>query len=177
METDPNTAIKAALNARFGSDEAMGIRFFGADGVVYGPNEQIPENADVESRFPDMTSAVVCTNYAHQIARALYPRPVIIRGFANQDNPQSRVAREAIHPGGHDFAIVEGRFLVDPWIRLVACAAEQIVYDLEDPVDATAVRDLYGPAKCWSDLPLALGQCRANSLGYELSPSIQPQVA
>jgi hypothetical protein len=139
----------------FGSDEALGVWFLSDNDDVlsladYAALHQAMGDAmpGGQSLFPDGSSAVCCTEYAVQIYRKLTGR-VQIFGFANEDNPTSRVAREQIHPGGHDFAVVDGQFLVDPWIRLVVNQSEQIVFDLAGARDAPIVADWYGPATCW----------------------------
>ncbi|ARL04218.1 hypothetical protein [Burkholderia pseudomallei] len=147
--------MRAFAEAHFGSDEVLGVWFCGEDGARYTLDEADElyaclgdECPPMFSLFPDGTSAITCTNYAVQVGRKLPDRTEIF-GFANEHNPTSRVAREEIHPGGHDFALVDGRYLVDPWIRLVAAACDQICFDLGDPADAELVRDLYGPRECW----------------------------
>ncbi|AQH05833.1 hypothetical protein A9R05_43270 (plasmid) [Burkholderia sp. KK1] len=151
----------AYVEEQFGSDEALGIFYRGVNGEAYSLEDGESMNAqlgdrcpDMYSVFPDDTSAVTCTNYAVQVARKLKGRTQIF-GFANDDNPTSRVAREEIHPGGHDFALVDGRYLVDPWIRLVACEMQQICFDLQEATDASLVRDIYGPRECWRRMEAA----------------------
>lgn len=106
------------------------------------------------SLLPHGGSAICCTDYAVHIFLKL-PGRVQIVGFANEDNPTSRCAREEFHCGGHDFALVDDRFIVDPWPRLVPMVMEQAVFDLNDPVDAELVLDVYGPRECWGHLKLA----------------------
>lgn len=173
MEQENSAAMKAALDAKFGTDEALGVVFIEHPSRrVYTASDVIPENVDVESRFPDESSAVCCTNYAIQVVRGVYPRPARVVGFSNEDNPTSRVAREEIHPGGHDFAVVEGRYLVDPWVRLVACVSDQIVFDLQDPDDAKHVMDLYGPSDCWSEMLRATEE----AIKYVPRPAARPSM-
>lgn len=150
------------MERRFGSDEALGVTF-----ICHGPNgrligtlsvaeyEKLPDaeknHLDIESQFPDGTSAVCCTDYAAQIFKAL-PGRVQIFGFANEENPTSRVAREELHPGGHDFAVVDGRFIVDPWVRLVAGETGPIVLDLLGAEEGATALDTYGPRDCWTHM-------------------------
>ncbi|CAB3754099.1 hypothetical protein LMG29542_02248 [Paraburkholderia humisilvae] len=143
------------IEEHFGTDEALGVFFRGERGERYSLEESESMFArlgdkcpDMYSVFPDETSAITCTNYAVQVARKLKGRTRIF-GFANTDNPASRVAREEIHPGGHDFAVVDDRYLVDPWIRLVACASQQMCFDLQDSKDAALALDIYGSRACW----------------------------
>lgn len=152
-----------AMERQFGSDEAIGVRFRLDDtGEVISGREYDRRYAHLdrdarpgaESLLPDGTSAVCCTNYAGLVFRHL-PGRVRIYGFDNEANPTSRVAREDIHPGGHDFAVVDDRFIVDPWPRLVPCAFEQMVFDMADPADAALVADIYGPRECWEHMEAA----------------------
>lgn len=79
--------------------------------------------------------------------------------FANQ-NPESRLAREFM---GHDFAVLDGRFIIDPWLTRVEVLAERAVFDLESPSDASIVGDLYGKRACWQPVFITLGS-RASEL-------------
>lgn len=152
------------IEALFGSDEAIGVMMevnygeevlsikeydekYGHLGKGNGP--------DAASLMPDGTSAVCCTNYAHHVRKVMGDMgcEVDVVGFANEDNPTSRCAIEGFHPEGHDFAIVNDRYLIDPWVRLVAAVEEQIFYDLNDPADAAKASAIYGPRECW--LPLS----------------------
>lgn len=151
------------IEALFGSDEAIGVRMSLGNGmdvisvaeylVRYGhlPRDEMP---DAESLMPDGTSAVCCTNYAHHIRAVLGPmgHAVEVVGFANEDNPTSKCAQEEYHPGGHDFAIVDDRYLIDPWVRLVASVEDQIFYDLSNAEHAAKAHAIYGSRHLW--LPL-----------------------
>jgi hypothetical protein len=150
-----NTNFVEEMERMFGSDEALGVYFvftdddsiltlsqFSSLNSLLG--EDMPETI---SLLPHGGSAVCCTDYATLIYLSL-PGRVQIFGFANDHNPTSRVSREKIHPGGHDFAIVDGRYIVDPWPRLVPCAFHQMVFDLEGD-DAEIALDIYGSRSCW----------------------------
>lgn len=133
---------KSLLTQRFGSDAAMG--------VIYNPSAYGEDEGG--SLFPDGTDAICCTNYAHQVRKALEPAKVRIVGFSCESNPDCDVSREAWHPGGHDFALVENRWLIDPWARLVAGTREQIVYDLHDSTDRALALKTYGNPLRWEQL-------------------------
>jgi hypothetical protein len=155
-------AFIADMESRFGSDKALGVRFQLESGEILSVDEYDAlvkklgkhDAPCAESLLPDDGSAVCCTDYAAYIFKQL-PGRVEIYGFANEDNPTSRVAREEIHLSGHDYAIVDGRYIVDPWPRLVPMAFEQMVFDLEDEADAALVADIYGPRSCWERMSLA----------------------
>lgn len=151
----------AEMEARFGNETALGIvlvcykshgdtQFEVYPAAAYDalPAETRDSFMAVASQFPNGLSATCCTNYAMHIFTAL-PGRVQIYGFSNDRNPMSRVARDGLHPGGHDFAVVDGRYIVDPWIRLVAGEDGPIVLDRRQPADAVAVIDTYGPQDCW----------------------------
>lgn len=146
----------AEMEQRFGTEEAFGLCFRLETGEVIPAAEYdrryqhlpLQDKPWMTSMLANGGSGTCCTDYASFIYTSL-PGRVQIWGFRNQDNPTSRVAREHIHPDGHDFAIVDYRWIVDPWPRLVALAFHQMVFDLEDPTDALQVADIYGPRNCW----------------------------
>ncbi|WP_396329406.1 hypothetical protein [Burkholderia anthina] len=137
--------------ASFGTDDAFGLLFEDGQSKRYTLDEgrailrdgSAPD--DLHMIFPDGGSSTICTNYARAIAAALPGRAVVV-GFFEQDNPTSRLAQIA---GGHDVAIVDGRWIVDPWVRLVESESERICFDLHDPADAATIADLYGDRSCW----------------------------
>lgn len=160
-----NLTFKEQMEAQFGSDKALGVTFRldGKDGpgdvvsleVFQKMLDDLGDDCPgAESLLPHGGSACCCTDYATHIYLAL-PGRVQIFGFANEDNPMSRVARERIHPGGHDFAVVDSRYLVDPWPRLVPGVLDQMTFDFQDPADAALLLDVYGPRHCWKHMTVA----------------------
>lgn len=155
----PAPLTKEELTARFGSDEALGVTFATDDGETLTVAEYEAMFAklgrdnmpDTESLLPHGGSAVCCTEYAAHIMRALFGRVRIV-GFANEDNPDCQVVKDELHPGGHDFAIVDDRFLVDPWCKLVVANDWQVTYDLDDPEDKALALHRYGPRVNWAPL-------------------------
>lgn len=151
------TAFIANMEQLFGSDEALGVYFElddeGSKLTTAQYDEMFARLGDdvpsASSYLPHGGSAICCTDYAKHIFMAL-PGRVEIYGFANEDNPTSRVAKEEMHPEGHDFAVVDGRFIVDPWPRLVPAEFEQMVFDLSDRDDFMLAFEIYGPGACWT---------------------------
>jgi hypothetical protein len=90
---------------------------------------------DDESVFPDGTASVFCTNWAGYVLRVLGER-CSLHGFSVDDNPGSAIA---VSSGGHDFALVDGRWIVDGWVKNVECMADHSVFDLEDPAEAAEI--------------------------------------
>lgn len=147
---EDNSSFISEVENLFGTDKALGISFHteAGENITLEQLDSMQVKPDGYSIFLDGSYAVCCTNYAIQIYRRL-PQRVQIFGFANDDNPTSKVARDGIHPGGHDFAIVNERFLIDPWIRLVFGLSGPIVFDMHDEKDLITVTDMYGPKSCW----------------------------
>jgi len=90
-------------------------------------------------------SAVVCTSYALEIQRVLGKERVTIVGFFAEDNPTAGVNMVA---EGHDFAIVDERYIVDPWVACVENLSEDFVFDLEQDTDCIIA--LYGDSSRWA---------------------------
>lgn len=133
---------KSALDARFGTDQAMG--------VIYDPSAHDGAGGSV-FRDSDGLDAICCTHYALQVQKALPENQVRVVGFAAEDNPDCAVSKEQWHEG-HDFALVDQRWLIDPWARLVECTRKQIVYDLHDPEDRALALATYGNPEHWVEV-------------------------
>lgn len=96
-------------------------------------------------------SCVCCTGFARDVQWRLGADRVEVRGFTSEHNPSSLIGRDCY---GHDFAIVDGRFLVDPWALEVHGVGCGQVLDLEAPADAGEITRLYGDRSKWELLPL-----------------------
>jgi N12 class adenine-specific DNA methylase len=143
------------LEERFGSDAAFGVRYVDESTGMDIPAEDLSSfEGDMISTFSD-GGITNCTNYARYIQKALPLGAVQVVGFNNEENPDSDAVREGWHPGGHDFAIVDNRYLVDPWAKLVAGVRHRIAYDLQDDQDAALVAQTYGSPAIWSEIPEA----------------------
>lgn len=93
--------------------------------------------------FPDGWASAICTNWMRYAARILGRDRVDFQGFECNG---SAIAHDYF---GHDFAVVDGRYIVDGWVVHVACMHPTAVLDLEDPSDAEAIERLYGPRSTW----------------------------
>lgn len=147
------------MEALFGTEEALGVWFRLDNGTrltleEYNAQAAAGDMPAASSYLRTGGSAVCCTDYASLIYWAL-PSRVQIVGFVNEANPTSRIARERIHPGGHDFALIDGRYIVDPWPRFVPMVFDQMVFDLEHEADAALALDIYGPRAYWKPNPVA----------------------
>ena len=89
--------------------------------------------------------SVCCTDYAYW-AREQIGRGDVF-GFAVWDNPGTEFDGRW---DGHDFLLVDGRWIVDLWSKLVAGIAEKVVFDLDSEADAADVRRIFGDRAKWS---------------------------
>jgi hypothetical protein len=148
--------FKKLMETTFGTDEAMGVFFTFEDSDEHITLQQHQTLWNIMgdsmpgmiSRLPLGGSAVCCTDYAIEIFHRL-PGRVQIFGFACEDNPTSKFALEDLAQG-HDFAVVDGRYIVDPWPRLVPMCFNQMIFDLQDP----QTFEYYGPKECWRRMTL-----------------------
>lgn len=99
--------------------------------------------ADGEWIFADGEPVFRCTTSARRVADAFGGRVV---GFSNDQNPAAEIAADE---GGHDFALIAERFVVDYWASFAAGVIERPVFDLLNKADAEAVSRLYGPSDAW----------------------------
>lgn len=64
-----------------------------------------------EATLPNGTAACVCTNSATLICQLAGKGEVW--GYRDENNPRTKCGQFA---GGHDFAFIDNRFIVDHWI-------------------------------------------------------------
>ena len=126
----------AELTARYGSDDALG--------VLYDNEEQV-------SLLPDGGRAASCYDCACHI-RSIEPNTEIY-GFWSRENTGWA---GAILQDGHDFAVVDRRYIVDPWILETEHLSARAVFDMKNPADAAEVRRLYGDRSSWRRAEFAL---------------------
>ncbi|MDU8351435.1 hypothetical protein RYA05_05990 [Pseudomonas syringae pv. actinidiae] len=113
--------------------------------------------------LPDHTSMFICTNSADYVVRTLGEGARY--GFSSEDNPSA--THSEIVGGGHDFAVLRKRYIVDLWISHYTGCEDKVVYDLWDKKDHEKIREIFGDPATWSSYdPLS-------KKGYE--PSDMPQ--
>lgn len=177
--------LRSYVETAFGSDAALGIRLrvmedgqgLRFDDLIDLTDPRAPD-IDAESVFPDGSSATQCTAYARIVQRDLEAKGhrVAVVGFDCESNADCLAVEEEWHPCGHDFAIVDDRFLVDPWARLVAGVRDEIVYDLADPSEAAEAIRIYGHPARWAELdpPASEPRFDPDRLGVRLQPVPRP---
>lgn len=101
-----------------------------------------------------------CTGYACAILHKLGSERVKVYGFHAEENPTSSIAQDA---GGHDFAVVDGKYIVDPWLPEFGQGKEGGVYDLTK--DKAKVAELYGDREKWKDMTQEMPAAREPTSG------------
>lgn len=99
------------------------------------------------AEFPDGNCWAECTSWAMYVRRMERQRAKLY-GFDSDENPDSEIAQLC---GGHDFAVVDGRFIVDGWVANVEGMSKQAIFDLRDPADVADIHELYGDTALWID--------------------------
>lgn len=150
--------MKETLQKLFSPENEMGVYY-----KIIDPDEsdkhftsseldeyvaRLGHGVGVTSHFPNGSSFCCCTDHAINVGK-MCPGRVKIFGFENKDNPTAWIVRGSLHPGGHDFAILDDRYLIDTWIWHIAYETRQTVFDLQDKADTDTVLRLYGPRECW----------------------------
>jgi len=99
----------------------------------------------LDSHDCSQIDGVICTDYA------MWARDVLgcgqVFGFFDQDNPGTETGQ---HAGGHDFLVIDDRWIVDLWIREVVGWCKQVVFDLQDETDSANVTRFFGDRQRWS---------------------------
>jgi len=130
-------------------------QFMGQDDTFWGV-----EVHEDYSEFTDLGfSGCQCTGFAIRIQEKLGADRVKVMGFYVEDNPEAGVGSIC---DGHDFAVVDGRYIVDPWLVEVETGSitthkgtkleldGQGVFDME--LEPERVLNIYGWAKNWTEL-------------------------
>lgn len=102
-------------------------------------------------QFPNGRSWTNCTGFAWSVQDKLGKDRVKVWGYFNRDNPEALAGAEV---GGHDFALLDERFVIDPWLTDV-WAAEEGVFDLQGgEEEQVKIRRWYGDRQRWSEVTL-----------------------
>lgn len=138
------TITRAMLEVHFGNDANYEI----------SPGD----SESTESTFPDGLTAAFCSHYAVQVKREL-GECAQIYGFPVETNPASEIAQK---DGGHDFAVVNGRYIVDQWANECGGYTVKAVLDLTDPKDKDDIERLYGLPSVWLNMRNEALEAEAN---------------
>jgi inorganic pyrophosphatase len=147
--TEPGVKQKVSFS-RSDPRAKLHSEFIGRDDEFWNID---PGDDNSGSSFRDNPySGVTCTGYACSILHKLGKGRVKVFGFSETDNPKSRIVEK--DNTGHDFAVVDGRYIVDPWLTefSLASGTDQGVFDMQDPKDAAEVQKIYGDRANWKDM-------------------------
>jgi hypothetical protein len=155
---------KKSLHKRFtASLDALGV-YFGDDHTGLSEEDYVaaghdPQWFDETALLPGGGSLGICTYCADYVIRTLGHGARY--GFLVENNP-SVTDYEIRSSGGHDFAVIEGRYIVDPWYALNN--NRQGVFDLKSASDREMIKGIYGDPDCWKYYdPVAEKQIQMNS--------------
>lgn len=96
--------------------------------------------------FPDGSRSSECTNWAAYVRRVLGHRAQLF-GFFCEDNP--RATGMAALAEGHDFAVLDERWILDGWMVHVAGVFEDPIIDMLNPANQRMLEVFYGDRCCW----------------------------
>ncbi len=105
-----------------------------------------PDFIETASLFPNGKPWAICSNWVDDLQARLGSSIVVRFGFWGSDNPQSEVSEIA---DGHDFVVVDGRYIVDGWLSNVECLHATGVFDIDDDADLEAIFRFYGNPLSW----------------------------
>lgn len=104
-------------------------------------HEKDPDHEDKPLICPGAGLVGRCTDTAAYLADRLGGE---VYGYEADSNPTAIVGEVE---GGHDFAVVDDRWLLDFWAQDTYQYPD--LYDLDDPMDALEVERMYGPRSKW----------------------------
>jgi len=95
--------------------------------------------------FRNGGQCAICTDGATRIAEHF--KGAVI-GYYAKDNQTAQIGEP--HAEGHDFALIQSRWLVDYWAWRYAELVRTPIFDLDEEGDCCIAYRLYGPVECWS---------------------------
>lgn len=130
---------KAYLKSVFGNPETFPTR---------KPDENHEEV--LENGLPAVSGRAYSETVKSWFKEHFPDHTVDLAGFYTFDNAFAHTQYAQWHEEGADFALVDNRFLVDPWPCMVlANETHGVVYDLQDPNDAQEIDRIYGDPRNW----------------------------
>jgi len=102
-----------------------------------------------EWQFLDGSACAVCTCSAKLVARRF---DGLVLGYHSLNNPNAAIGLP--NWDGHDFTLIDGRWLADYWAWRVEKVITKPIFDLSNEVDHKEVTRLYGTPLNWSMVEL-----------------------
>lgn len=97
-----------------------------------------------EWQFRDASACSICTSSAVLVARRFGG---VVLGYHSVDNPTAFIGAPVY--SGHDFALLNERWLIDYWAWHVAGLTPNPILDLSNESDRSTALIQYGPAGVW----------------------------
>lgn len=97
--------------------------------------------------FKDGSPCSICTSASNMVARAFGGDVV---GYDSAMNPTAILGHSLC--SGHDFAIIDERWIVDYWAYRVVKASSHVVLDLKNAREKKIVNRLYGCMNTWTKI-------------------------
>lgn len=107
--------------------------------------EEFFNDEDQEWQFRDGSACGVCTASAMLVAKRFCGT---VFGYNCANNRVAEIGFPVTH--GHDFALIQDRWLVDYWAWRVEALIPEPTFDLTQNVNQEIVRRLYGDPLSWS---------------------------
>lgn len=99
-----------------------------------------------QTLLPDGECLGRCTNGAHYVGKLVGVHRCQVFGFYDHENPGTVTGEFA---GGHDFAVIDGRWIVDLWSKHFSGLSTRCVFDLESDSHALEIKRLFGDRSKW----------------------------
>jgi GNAT superfamily N-acetyltransferase len=117
------------------------------DSVDTGSSEFVPEHCRRCKAFPVSQDSIgICTSTARHLANKLGGR---VMGYADAHRVGAAVG-EGDGEGGHDFAVIDGRYIGDWWAN--SYGEHPDLHDMQDPGQHQEIRRLYGDPSKWVEM-------------------------
>jgi len=98
-----------------------------------------------EWQFPDGSAIATCTSSSILVAKRFCG---IVLGYFSIENPAASIGSPNCE--GHDFTLIDDRWLVDYWAWRVEALITTPIFDLSEEADREEVVRLYGTSLNWS---------------------------
>lgn len=139
FHTNPKKPVtKASLAEMFKDEKACGIYY----SDIYHEGEEW-------AMLPTHQEMGKCTNCAWYVVKRIGRGRVMGFYAENMPNYTYEPVRDCF---GHDFAVIDDRYIVDLWLSLYAGKEKQTVYDMKDPQDIPKIKKIYGDPAYWKDM-------------------------
>lgn len=113
----------------------------------YETDKILPEDDEETDAYCSMPGgaghAVICTASAKFLQQIVGGK---VMGYFMDENPGTSLEQ---HADGHDFLVVDNRYIVDFWVKKVEGVSDRAVLDLQRNSDKKIAREMYGLKSKW----------------------------